>query len=94
MRNQGLDLSLTPDPLKESGQASVDLIRTLAVFAEAPASEHIHLWKTLGIEDSPSASDYADVFLFQLYPYASVHLGSEGMSVSYTHLTLPTIYSV
>ena len=79
MRNQGLDLSLAPDPLKESGQASVDLIRTLAVFAEAPASEHIHLWKTLGIEDSPSASDYADVFLFQLYPYASVHLGSEGM---------------
>ena len=79
MRNQGLDLSLTPDPFKESGQASVDLIRTLAVFAEAPASEHIHLWKTLGIEDSPSASDYADVFLFQLYPYASVHLGSEGM---------------
>ncbi len=79
MRNQGLNLPLTPDLSQESGQASVDLIRTLAVFAEAPASEHIHLWKTLGIEESPSASDYADIFLFQLYPYASVHLGPEGM---------------
>ena len=79
MRNQGLDLSLTPDLSQELGHASVDLIRTLAVFAEAPASEHIHLWKTLGIEESPSASDYADIFLFQLYPYASVHLGPEGM---------------
>ena len=79
MRNQGLDLPLAPNLSQESGQASVDLIRMLAVFAEAPASEHIHLWKTLGIGESPSASDYADIFLFQFYPYASVHLGSEGM---------------
>ncbi|MCH2465369.1 MAG: molecular chaperone TorD family protein, partial [Gemmatimonadetes bacterium] len=79
MRDQGLDLLSNPGFTGESGQAPVDLIRTLAVFAEAPSSEHIHLWQGLGIEDSPSASEYADFFLFQLYPYASVHLGPEGM---------------
>lgn len=79
VRDQGLDLLSNPGFTGESGQAPVDLIRTLAVFAEAPSSEHIHLWQALGIEDSPSASEYADIFLFQLYPYASVHLGPEGM---------------
>ena len=28
---------------------------------------------------SPTASEHGDVFLFQLYPYASVHVGAEGM---------------
>lgn len=79
VRNSELDLPLSADSLSDSVQAPVDLIRTLAVFSEAPASEHMHLWNTLGIEESPSASDYADIFLFQLYPYASVHLGPEGM---------------
>lgn len=35
--------------------------------------------EVLELGTAPTATDYSDVFLFQLYPYASVHLGPEGM---------------
>jgi len=56
-----------------------ELLRTLAVFAEPPGPEHSGLSQVLGLSSTPTSSDYSDVFLFQLYPYASVHLGPEGM---------------
>lgn len=57
----------------------VELLRSLAVFTEPPSEAHEHLTEALGFDRVPTASDYSDVFLFQLYPYASVHLGPEGM---------------
>jgi len=63
-----------PDP-----STPVELLRSLAVFAEPPSSEHTRLAEVIGLPSVPTASEYSDVFLFQLYPYASVHLGAEGM---------------
>ena len=57
----------------------VDLLRSLAVLAEPPTPEVERLAPLVGLAAVPSVSDYADVFLFQLYPYASAHLGAEGM---------------
>ncbi|NNL30460.1 MAG: molecular chaperone TorD family protein, partial [Gemmatimonadetes bacterium] len=56
-----------------------ELIRGLAVFAEPPTDEHSRIAEALGLESVPSSSEYSDLFLFQLYPYASVYLGPEGM---------------
>ena len=56
-----------------------ELLRGLAVFAEAPGPSHAALADALGIPGVPDAAAYSDVFLFQLYPYAPVHLGPEGM---------------
>jgi len=49
------------------------------VLAEPPTEAHEAVARALGLSRVPSAADYSDVFLFQLYPYASVHLGPEGM---------------
>lgn len=56
-----------------------ELIRGLAVLAEPPAEEHARITRALDLPAPPTPSEYADLFLFQLYPYASVHLGPEGM---------------
>jgi TorA maturation chaperone TorD len=55
-----------------------ELIRALAVLAEAPAPEHERVAAALGLP-TPRAEEYAELFLFQLYPYASVYAGAEGM---------------
>lgn len=60
-------------------EASVELLRSLAVLVEPPTSEHEALVRALGLTGSVSPGSYADVFAFQLYPYASVYLGAEGM---------------
>jgi hypothetical protein len=77
------DRVLHPNVDRESsragGEAPTELIRGLAVFAEPPGEEHELLSKLFDFPSCPSASEYSDVFLFQLYPYGSVHLGSEGM---------------
>ena len=57
----------------------VELLRGLAVLAEPPSKEHDGIIAALGMQAAPSSSEYSDVFMFQLYPYASVHLGQEGM---------------
>ncbi len=59
--------------------APAELIRGLAVLAEPPTHEHPRIVEALGLGPPPSAVEYSDLFLFQLYPYASVHLGAEGM---------------
>ena len=62
-----------PDP------TPVDLFRGLAVMVEPPGASHAALAGALGLPAVPVSAEYSDVFLFQLYPYASVHLGAEGM---------------
>lgn len=57
----------------------VELLRGLAVLAEPPEASHAAVTGALGIDAAPTSSEYSDVFLFQMYPYASVHLGPEGM---------------
>lgn len=53
-----------------------ELWRALAVLAERPDAR---VADALGLPRAPSAEEHADVFLFQLYPYASVYAGAEGM---------------
>jgi TorA maturation chaperone TorD len=56
-----------------------ELIRALAVLAEPPLPPAEAVARALGLGALPAAAAYSDLFLFQLYPYASVHLGAEGM---------------
>lgn len=53
--------------------------RALAALVEPPAPEHRRIARALGLVEGGSPADYSDLFLFQLYPYASVYLGAEGM---------------
>lgn len=55
----------------------IDLARALAVYAEPPGPEHHKIAELLGIP-APTPAEHADLFLFQLFPYASVQLGPEG----------------
>lgn len=55
-----------------------ELLRALAVLSEPPAREHARLIETLGLPGFTDDATYTDVFLFQLFPYASVYLGPEG----------------
>ena len=55
----------------------IELARALGVLVEPPGPEHGSICDSLGIP-TPSRADYADIFLFQLFPYASVYLGPEG----------------
>ena len=57
----------------------MELFRALAVFAEPPSVESAPVARALGLGALPLASEYTEVFVFQLYPYASVYLGAEGM---------------
>ncbi|HEU4597935.1 MAG TPA: molecular chaperone TorD family protein [Pyrinomonadaceae bacterium] len=59
----------------------MELFRALAALAEPPSDEGSagRLCEVLGLGAAPTASEYAEVFVFQLYPYASVYLGAEGM---------------
>ncbi len=57
----------------------VELIRSLAALAEAPAPEHERLCRLLGFPPPPGAASHTALFEHQVYPYASVYLGAEGM---------------
>jgi TorA maturation chaperone TorD len=57
----------------------MELFRALAVFAEPPATEGASVAAALELGALPAASEYTELFVFQLYPYASVYLGAEGM---------------
>lgn len=59
--------------------SNVELIRALGVLSEPPGPEHVRLAKLLELGSAPDAEGYASSFLLQLYPYASVYVGSEGM---------------
>lgn len=58
----------------------MELFRALAVLAESPERvEAGRVAAALGLGGVPSAGEHAELFVFQLYPYASVYLGAEGM---------------
>jgi TorA maturation chaperone TorD len=57
----------------------MELFRALAVWAEPPVEGVAHLAEALEMGPMPDASEYTETFVFQLYPYASVYLGAEGM---------------
>lgn len=59
--------------------APAELLRSLAVLVEPPTAGHAAIVEALGLSGAASPGGYADVFAFQLYPYASVYLGAEGM---------------
>lgn len=66
-------------PQLVTDESPVELIRALAIFAESPSTEHQAVAKALDFGDAPGGDEYAQLFSFQLYPYAAVHLGPEGM---------------
>lgn len=55
-----------------------ELARALAAFLERPEERHTALAHTLGLP-VPDEEVWTQVVLFNLFPYASVHLGDEGM---------------
>jgi TorA maturation chaperone TorD len=57
----------------------MELFRALAVLAEPPVAEAAQVADALELGPLPYAEEYTEVFVFQLYPYASVYLGAEGM---------------
>jgi TorA maturation chaperone TorD len=58
----------------------MELLRALAVLVEPPSRPGAaRVAEALGLGELPEASAYTDLFVFQLYPYASVYVGAEGM---------------
>jgi TorA maturation chaperone TorD len=57
--------------------ASPELFRALAVVSEGATPAHRRVAASLGVTTDPAA--HTDLFCFQLPPYASIHLGAEGM---------------
>jgi len=55
------------------------LLRALADLAARPHAGSAAVADALELPRPPTASEHADLFDFQVYPYASVHLGDEGM---------------
>lgn len=57
----------------------MELLRALAALSEPPGPATERLARLLELGSVPRSEEHADLFLFQLYPYASVWLGPEGM---------------
>ena len=57
---------------------SVELLRALSIFAEPPEPEHARVAGLLDLGDGIDGSAYAELFVFQLPPYASIYVGPEG----------------
>lgn len=55
-----------------------ELFRALAALAEPPTEELGPLAEALGLPRAPTRAEHTDLFVFELHPYASVHLGPEG----------------
>jgi TorA maturation chaperone TorD len=60
------------------GAARADLLRALAAMAGTPTPQLAPVADALGLPRQPTAAEHTDLFTFQLYPDASVHLGPEG----------------
>jgi TorA maturation chaperone TorD len=68
-------VSDTDEPQPRPGE----IFRALAVFVEPPSAEHEAVSQTLDLGKLPSRAEHTDLFDLQLFPYASVYLGPEGM---------------
>ncbi len=60
-------------------EASAELLRALAHLAEPPGPAHGPIAAALGLPEPPDRAGHEALFGFQLYPWASVYLGAEGM---------------
>jgi len=56
----------------------MELLRCLGSLIEPPGEETTRLADLLDLEPVPEAAEHTDLFLFQLYPFASVYLDREG----------------
>ena len=56
----------------------MELFRALGSLLEPPGPETRLIARVLDLGPSPDEGEYSDLFLFQLYPYASVFLGDAG----------------
>jgi TorA maturation chaperone TorD len=56
-----------------------ELFRALGALAEAPDPRHVAIASALGIPGRPAPGEFTEVFLFQVYPYASAYLGEDGL---------------
>ncbi len=56
-----------------------EVYRAFAVFVEPPSPEHEAVAASLGLGEPPTLAEHTELFEFQLFPYASVYLGREGM---------------
>lgn len=56
-----------------------EVLRALAVLAEPPGEDTGRIAGLLDLPATPRGWQYNELFLEQLYPYASVYLGAEGM---------------
>ena len=57
----------------------MEIFRALGALAEPPSEATQRLTTLLGLGQAPTAAEYTSLFLRNLYPYASVYLGPEGM---------------
>lgn len=57
----------------------MELLRALATLAEPPTDETSNVVEALALGAPPNADEYTQLFIFDLYPYASIYLGPEGM---------------
>jgi TorA maturation chaperone TorD len=57
----------------------MELLRALGALCETPRPELQPIADLLELGPLPGRADHGELFLFQLYPYASVYLGAEGM---------------
>jgi len=57
----------------------IELLRALAVLGEPPTAAHARLADAVGLHGAPTPPEYTEAFVLGLSPYASVHLGPEGM---------------
>lgn len=59
--------------------SNADLFRALAVVCEDASPAHARVAGLLGIGGAPDTAAHTELFCLQLPPYASIHLGAEGM---------------
>lgn len=57
----------------------MELLRALGRLAEPPGDGHDRLARLLDLAAITDTAAFTDTFVLQLYPYASVYLGAEGM---------------
>jgi len=57
----------------------LELFRALAALAESPGPGQARIAATLGLPGTADPPDHTELFALQLYPYASVYVGAEGM---------------
>jgi len=56
----------------------MELLRSLGSLIEPPSEETSRIARLLDLDSIPEVAEHTDLFLFQLYPFASVYLDDHG----------------